>query len=117
MTMVGACRWPRWAAKSTEASHPVDVESKEKSMDVLREGASGPGVEELQKKLQAVGFPPGAIDGQFGPGTEAAVVAFQQSHGLLADGVVGPRTASTLGFAEGDIPPPLPVPAFSVAMV
>jgi peptidoglycan hydrolase-like protein with peptidoglycan-binding domain len=33
-----------------------------------------------------------AVDGIFGPQTESAVEAFQQSSGLAADGMVGPRT-------------------------
>jgi peptidoglycan hydrolase-like protein with peptidoglycan-binding domain len=33
-----------------------------------------------------------AVDGIFGPQTESAVKAFQQSRGLADDGIVGPRT-------------------------
>ena len=33
-----------------------------------------------------------AVDGIFGPLTEGAVKAFQQSKGLAADGIVGPQT-------------------------
>lgn len=33
-----------------------------------------------------------AVDGIFGPQTESAVKAFQQSKGLTADGIVGPQT-------------------------
>lgn len=86
-------------------------------MDTLREGSSGPAVTALQKQLQARGFPPGAVDGIFGPGTAAAVIAFQRSEGLVPDGVVGPRTAQALGFAEPDLPPPPAMPDVTVAIV
>ncbi len=85
-------------------------------MNVLREGAAGPDVSRLQSRLAELGFPPGTIDGSFGPGTEAALVAFQRSEGLLADGVLGPRTAKALGFAE-DLPPAEPMPAITVSIV
>jgi lysozyme len=39
-----------------------------------------------------------------GPKTEAAIIAFQSSHGLNADGVVDPSTLAALGDANG--PPP-----------
>lgn len=64
--------------------------------EMLRLNMSGRGVVALQKKLLQKGFNPGAIDGIFGNGTQAAVMAFQRSEGLLADGVVGPRTHGLL---------------------
>jgi putative chitinase len=54
----------------------------------LRRGSQGDAVRLLQHELAARGFALGAIDGDFGNRTEAAVRAFQQAHGLEADGVV-----------------------------
>ncbi|HXQ68989.1 MAG TPA: peptidoglycan-binding protein [Pyrinomonadaceae bacterium] len=50
----------------------------------------------LQSTLQQLGFDPRGTDGMFGPGCEAAVIAFQQSKGLTADGIVGPATMAAL---------------------
>jgi peptidoglycan L-alanyl-D-glutamate endopeptidase CwlK len=70
-------------------------------MATLREGSKGPEVTKLQQQLKGKGFDPGLIDGQFGPGTEAALIAFQKSEGLAADGIAGPRTQARLaGEAE-----------------
>ena len=83
---------------------------------ILRLDSSGPDVNALQEALQAAGFSPGAIDGSFGPGTEAAVLAFQHSKGLAADGVVGPKTAVALGLAS--IPTvPSAIPGVTVIVV
>ncbi len=48
-------------------------------------------VRSLQQLLRARNHPV-AVDGVFGPDTESAVKAFQQSRGLAADGIVGPNT-------------------------
>jgi peptidoglycan L-alanyl-D-glutamate endopeptidase CwlK len=70
----------------------------------------------LQQALQTAGFSPGAIDGSFGLGTEAAVISFQRSKGIGADGVVGPKTATALGLAT--IPSvPSAVPGVTVQVV
>jgi putative chitinase len=66
----------------------------------LQPGASGDAVTALQQALLAAGFSPGAIDGNFGPGTQAAVLAFQRSEQLPADGIVGPSTAAALHLAQ-----------------
>src|SRR5688500_16487161 len=65
-------------------------------MPVLKKGSSGPDVLTLQSTLKQLGFDPHGVDGVFGPGCEAAVIAFQQSKGLTADGVVGPATMAAL---------------------
>jgi lysozyme family protein/peptidoglycan hydrolase-like protein with peptidoglycan-binding domain len=53
----------------------------------------------IQQALASKGFSPGDIDGEYGPDTEAAVVAFQLSEGLVADGATGRDTAEALGIA------------------
>lgn len=57
----------------------------------------GDKVRQIQQALLQKGFDPGSPDGEFGPHTHAAVVAFQLSQGLLPDGEVGPQTAAALG--------------------
>src|SRR5260370_6256316 len=70
-------------------------------MPLLRQGSSGPDVTVLQQKLKDLGFDPNGVDGNFGPGTKAAVIAFQQSKGLQADGIAGPATLAALGLGDG----------------
>jgi len=57
---------------------------------LLKRGARGPAVEQLQQLLGI------QADGQFGPITEKAVKDFQTSHGLKVDGLVGPLTWAAL---------------------
>ncbi len=76
---------------------------------LLRQGATGQVVVELQQKLRASGFDIGNLDGDFGPKTKTAVIAFQKARGLSADGIVGPATWAAL--AGPTTPAPIPVPA------
>ncbi len=64
----------------------------------LRNGARGEPVRALQQRLNVLGFKSGTADGVFGPQTLSAVKAFQQSRGLVADGIVGPKTWDKLGI-------------------
>jgi N-acetyl-anhydromuramyl-L-alanine amidase AmpD len=59
---------------------------------LVKKGSSGNVVKWLQDRLNYLGFNCGAVDGLFGEKTRAAIVAFQASIGLSADGVVGQNT-------------------------
>jgi peptidoglycan hydrolase-like protein with peptidoglycan-binding domain len=62
---------------------------------LVRQGDQNHPVKTLQYLLRARGHSV-AVDGIFGPLTEAAVRAFQQQKGLAVDGIVGPNTWSAL---------------------
>ncbi len=70
-------------------------------MPVLQQGSTGADVTALQARLNELGFDPKGIDGNFGPGTKAAVEAFQQNKGLVVDGKVGPITFAALQLDAG----------------
>ena len=59
----------------------------------LRRNAKGDLVRQIQAKLEVEQV------GNFGPKTEAAVRAFQRAHGLVPDGIVGPKTWAALDAA------------------
>lgn len=90
---------------------------------VLREGSSGPYVQEMQFYLDTVAeYTPLVnsitVDGLFGRGTTAAVIAFQKLARLTPDGLVGQNTWNTLVRAYKDtqlvnvppVPPVVPYP-------
>jgi hypothetical protein len=86
------------------------------SMPTLRQGSRGSAVADLQRRLAAAGFSPGAADGIFGSLTEAAVRSFQRARGVGVDGIVGPLAwGALLGAAPsvpgGDAPRPQPTAA------
>ena len=62
----------------------------------LHNGSQGEKVWKLQERLQALGYYKDAVDGQFGPGTREAVIAFQKKNGLDADGLAGEETQRVL---------------------
>ncbi len=75
----------------------TDASETEDSV-VLKVGSSGAQVKTLQTKLNNWGYDAGTVDGIFGSKTQAAVKRFQQKNGLVADGIVGAKTAAALGM-------------------
>lgn len=63
-----------------------------------RLGSRSNEVKQIQSKLKSLGMYSGAVDGIFGPVTRSAVIAFQKSVGLTADGIAGPATLKYLGL-------------------
>lgn len=77
---------------------------------VLRQGAKGAAVVELQSLLNRAGASPAlVVDGDFGARTSGAVLAFQRGRGLTADGIVGPQTWAALRGVQAA--PAAPAPA------
>jgi peptidoglycan hydrolase-like protein with peptidoglycan-binding domain len=87
----------RYEKKDAEADLLVKrIQGLQGNAALLQKGSSGPEVKKLQRQLQRLGMYEGTPDEYFGESTEAAVVKFQNSQGLVADGVAGPRTISLL---------------------
>lgn len=76
--------------KQEETPHPLTGQPR----PTLRRGASGGEVQQLQKALNL------AVDGNFGPKTEAAVREFQRTHDIVPDGIVGPKTWAALDASQ-----------------
>jgi hypothetical protein len=54
-------------------------------------------VRQVQERLQAVGFKPGAVDGTLGPQTREALRWFQNTKGLISTGEIDEKTLDALG--------------------
>lgn len=87
------------AATTTTTTTTTVVASAFTYSGVMKAGMSGPGISTLQAALNSVQTLQLVVDGKFGPATKAGVMAFQASHGLVADGIVGPKTGAALTAA------------------
>ena len=78
------------AAMGGKITAPAAAAAPAATAGSMRRGSEGDGVKKLQAKLGI------AADGDFGPGTEAALKKWQAENGLTADGVAGPKTLEKL---------------------
>lgn len=63
---------------------------------LVRQGSRGVYVCILQDGLTTLGYNTGGLDGVFGSRTRESVIAYQNSKGLVADGLVGTNTWNSL---------------------
>ena len=75
--------------------------SNNNSSTLLKVGSRGAAVQDVQKKLVALGYNVGSTgaDGVFGNATKNAVIKFQKSVGISQDGIVGSVTLTKLNEA------------------
>jgi len=83
------------AAPAGHAATAVTARSS-RSEPVLSSGSSGSAVRDLQRRLSALHYYTGGIDGSFGSGTLEAVWAFQEVQGISATGTVASATRRAL---------------------
>ena len=83
-------------AASGQAAAPAEWTQVASGQSLLKVGSRGAAVEHLQELLAAQGVQI-SVDGDFGPGTKRALMAYQRSAGLPADGVAGQATVAALG--------------------
>ena len=69
----------------------------------LESGVSGEQVKTLQQRLKDLGYYNGSVDGKYGDGTMAAVMAFQLRNNLTVDGKAGPATQRVLYGSRANI--------------
>jgi putative chitinase len=85
-----ADRQARYARAMAALGGKIEVSAPAASGGTLRRGSKGEAVKRMQAKLGLT------ADGDFGPGTEAALKKWQGKNGLTADGVAGPKTLAKL---------------------
>lgn len=85
-------------SRSTATYTPTTLSSLTTAVSppVLARGSTGRAVRELQRRLRALHYEPGAADGRFGKATEYAVFAFEKTQGLAPTGQVGPADNAAL---------------------
>ena len=104
----GICGEQTWAAL-VEAGHRLGERLLYHRHPMLR----GDDVAELQRRLSALGFDTGRVDGILGPTTVSALLDFQRNAGLTVDGIGGPATLAALARLgrrdsdDGTVPVPV----------
>lgn len=98
-----------WGGLVTITSPPPSTTPSPTPM-ILKLGASGPEVKKIQQRLKDLKYPIGAVDGDFGKATEAALKAFQARNSLTADGIAGKQTLTRLNSSAALPAKPTPSP-------
>nr|WP_240516875.1 L,D-transpeptidase family protein [Marivivens niveibacter] len=72
------------------------------SSNTLRPGDTGNAIVQLRNRLIRMGYLPRTMTAEYDGAMQAAVLQFQQKHGLNADGVAGPSTIEQVNVSARD---------------
>ncbi len=99
---------PYQALRAAQGAAPVCTPTSNIPLDtllngsrLLRRGATGTEVSELQGFLNLKGHEAGPVDGAFGSRTDSGVRSFQRAQSLSVDGVVGSQTRAAIRTIAG----------------
>lgn len=90
---IGGVKTPVTSATATPSTLYI-------TSNALRRGVKSEEVKLLQQALNKAGYSVGAVDGSYGPATEAAVKAYQKANKLSIDGIAGQQTLGSLGLVK-----------------
>jgi len=85
---------------SSSKSSSSKSSSSSSSGGTCRPGDKGDAVKKVQKRLKALGYLSGKVDGDYGNGTKSAVKAFQKKNGLAVNGIVNSKTLKKLNSSD-----------------
>ena len=95
-TLINTIRKYGLDAWDREVLGNIPVSTPDMDHPTLRKGDRGDAVKQWQAFLNANDYRCGVVDGIFGTNTEKAVKQYQAAHGLVADGIIGPKTWATI---------------------
>ena len=90
---IGGVKTPVTSATATPSTLYI-------TSNALRRGVKSEEVKLLQQALNKAGYSVGAVDGSYGPATEAAVRAYQKANKLSVDGIAGQQTLGSLKLVQ-----------------
>jgi len=89
-------RIPSTTTTTAAATSPSPGATVPPPTATLKPGDQGTQVKALQRALAHLGYPPGKVDGIYGPLTKGAVARFQSAAKVKVDGICGPVTLAAL---------------------
>ena len=96
--------WAETRSVEERLGAPAPAPSKPAKWVTVKLGDNGDGVRKVQEVLRREGYKNSSgkkllvVDGDFGPNTDKRTRQYQADRGLVSDGIVGPKTAGSMGL-------------------